>query len=203
MPYRCSPPSAARFLLIVAAGLLLGTTPARAESFAPNLGAAAAALGPFVEGAVRVGDRLCLGVYAGYCSYKAVRAERRFRRGEIDHEARAEAHYKTGLGFLGSLAGGTLGGAAGALAGAPLGPPGMLVCGIAGGVGGSVVGERLGFRHATRFRQLVRRGATATCAAAEHLGEKALFGAAAVVECRPVQAAYRLGARVAEKVGRK
>src|SRR5262245_49646765 len=182
--------------------LLLVPLPARADLVVPDLGAAAGALGPLVESAVRIGDRLCLGVYAGYCSYKALRVERRFQRGEIGHEARVDAHYKNGLGFTGSLAGGALGGAAGAFVGAPLGPPGMLVGGLVGGFGGGVAGERVGSRHGNGFRELMRRGASAAGAAAERLGEKALFGAAAVVESRPVQAACRFGKRVTEKVGR-
>lgn len=191
-----------RSAALVVAGVLLGAAPVRADGFAPNLGAVAEALGPVIEGAVRVGDRLCLGVYAGYCSYKTMRIERRFQRGEINHEARLAEHYKNGLGFLGSLAGGALGAAGGVFAGAPLGPPGMLIGGIAGGVGGSIVGERLGFRHAGVVRQLVRRGVAAAGAAAERLRGKARFAAAVVVESRPVRAVCRFGKGIKERVGR-
>lgn len=189
-------------LALVVAGVSLGTAPVRAEGFAPNLGAAAEALGPVIEGAVRVGDRLCLGVYAGYCSYRAMRVERRFQRGEINHEARVEEHYKIGLGFFGSLAGGALGAAGGALACAPLGPAGMLIGGIAGGIGGSLVGERLGFRHAAAARQLIRRGLDAASTAVERLRGRIRGATAAVAQSRPVQAVCRFRQRLKERVER-
>ena len=152
-------------------------------------------LGAVIEGAAKAADRFGFGMSAAYTSYKSLRIERRYQRGEIDHEQRLDAHYRLGFGFLGGLGGGTLGATGGAVLGSTLGPPGTLLGGLVGGFCGACLGERAATRHAGRFRKMLRQGAELVGTTADRFGERIHQVRSAIKQSRPVQALCRIGSR--------
>ncbi len=152
-------------------------------------------LGTVIEGAARAMDRFGMGVSAAYTSYKSLRVECRYQRGEIDCDQRLDAHYRYGFGLLGGLGGGSLGGTAGAFLGSTLGPPGTLLGGLVGGFCGAYLGERFATRNAGRCRQVLCHGRELLGAAAERLGGRVRRVVASVKGCRPVQALRRIADR--------
>lgn len=152
-------------------------------------------LGTVLEGAAKATDRFGLRTSAAYTSYKSLRIERRYQRGEIDHEQRLDAHYRHGLGFLGGLGGGTLGGTAGAVFGSTLGPPGTLLGGLVGGYCCAYLGERFATRNAGRFRQMLHGGVELLGTTAGRCGERIQRARSALKQFRPIQTLCRIGNR--------